>query len=128
MKIIISILTFLIIASTSIAAEKVQVLTGIWESQRGALYQSDGTNFICFYIPEKHMEKFGHWKDKNALTDIKETALGIEAKQFLRYPDGRTKTTPTQITIKNNNLTLYFHVPGKEELMNVTFTRRPEED
>jgi|GEM_PF-1929454 len=125
MKTIISILLVLLVSSTCIAAEKVQSLVGTWQSQKGALYKSDGTNFICFYIPKEYKEKLSHWQDKNRLKDIKETASGIEAIQILRVADGRTVEVPTKVVIKENQLTLTFTVASREKPVVYTFTRQP---
>jgi hypothetical protein len=115
MKTIVKTLAFLLLANTCQAAEKIPSLVGYWESHRGAIYESDGTDFVCKYIPEQHMKNYWHWRGKNRLTEIKITASGMEASQYLRWKDGRVQTTPTKIEIRDGSIYLEYQLPNKDE-------------
>jgi hypothetical protein len=108
MRQIIKIIILLLLPTIGFA-EPVESLKGFWKSPFGAIYKSDGTDFVCIELPDNLKAKYGHWLNKNKLTDIVSTESGIEATEFLRWKDGRIQKIPSNIVLDGNSLIfIYF--------------------
>ncbi len=116
-------LALLIAPAIGHGAATVDWLVGKWVSSRGAIYESDGSNFVCVRIPENHMAEYGHWLNKNRLTEFQNTEDGLFAMQYLRSKNGETSQVPTLIERGTGTLTLRFKLPSMRKPMAITLKK-----
>ena len=119
------IFAFILIFNSSVAFSQhhIEEIVGTWVSQRGALYESDGSNFVCVYIPKQHMEKYKHWLNKNRLTDFQRTKNGLVASQYLRKKNGETSKVAATIELKARLMILRYKIPSREKPVKVILNK-----
>ena len=126
MKIYILLITLFFSSYDAFSKGHIDEISGTWESSRGAIYESDGSNFVCIYIPEQHMEKYSHWLNKNSLTDFRYTENGLMASQYLRKKNGEVSQVSTMIELTGNTIILRFKVPSRKQQYERVFIRVEE--
>jgi len=110
--------------STAFSNYYIDEIAGTWESKSGILYKSDGSNFVCHYIPGKYMGQYGHWLNKNGLTGFRYTKDGLTVLQYFRTKSGKIYQVPTLVELGDNTITLRYTISSKNRTFERTFNRR----
>ena len=122
-KICILLLTILFTPSDAFSNYYIDKIAGTWKSQRGVIYKSDGSNFVCLYMPEQYMDQYGHWLNKNGLTGFRYTKDGLTVLQYFRIKGGQIYQVPTDVEVYENKIILRFKIPSKGKQFERVFTR-----
>ena len=121
-------LALLLAAQAAVAFETVTSVAGKWKSHRGAIYESDGSNLTCVFIPESLEPTYGYWLGKTRLEGITRSPAGLTATQILRWPDGKTIGVPARLEVTRATLSITFTDPRSGEPVVRTFTRVAESE
>jgi len=131
MKIIKTLLIGSLFTSSLCFAEQVQELVGYWKSSKGAIYKSDGSNFICTWMPKEIRNQYSQWDNKNRLFGIKVNSENITAIQKIWMPDGTGAISPVEIIISQDTLILERtdeHPKDGKSKHQIKFTRYTKND
>lgn len=88
-------------------------LTGVWLSEGGSMYLSNGLEFVCLSV---HDREFSGWVGRIAISDIERTESGWVAQQAIRQKQSGhlSHWLRLSLTLEGDIVTKYFSadVPG----------------
>ena len=101
-------------AEASLSFPPQQVFAGVWVSEAGSRYLSDGDEFVCIAV---HHPDFAGWVGKRAIAGITRVGDRWSALQAIRMAQtGRlSEWVPVSLSIDSDLVTKFFsvNIPGQ---------------